>query len=166
MNPSRRDFLLATAGAGVMATAGPSRGSAAKTPDLSWARRPGRIYFYDQYALNEQASAFSRYDPDRITDELLATGADLIVIYCSNQFSIAYYPSEIWPQHPNLKGRDYVGDLFTRLRKHGKKPGAYVNWMDSIHTDWLTLPAPEKGDEPKRANYPLVRNGTEIISRF
>ena len=59
MNLSRREFLLATAGAGVMASVGPSRRSAAKTPDLSWARRPGRIYFYDQYALNEQASAHS-----------------------------------------------------------------------------------------------------------
>src|SRR5437016_14435634 len=114
MHPNRRDFLLSTAIA-----AGSSSLAFASPPNADWARKPGRVYFYDQYALNEQATAFSKYDPDRITDELLATGADAIVIYCSNQFSIAYYPRAIWPQHPNLKGRDYVGDLFTLLRKHG-----------------------------------------------
>ena len=155
VNPNRRNFLLTTAGAGAMAAGGQANQGAPRPQDPDWARKPGRIYFYDQYALNEQASAFAKYDPDRITDELLATGADIIVIYASNQFSIAYYPSTIWPQHPNLKGRDYVGDLFTRLRKHGKKLGAYVNWMDSIHADWLTLPATD-GGEPKRTNYPLV----------
>src|SRR6185436_8685193 len=147
MNSNRRDFLLTTA-AGAIGATGDYAFGAART-DLSWTRKPGRIYFYDQYALNEQPSAFSKYDPDRITEELLATGADIIVIYCSNQFSISYYPSKILPQHPNLKGRDYVGDLFSRLRRHGKKLGAYINWMDSVDADWLTLPAPER-DEAKR----------------
>src|SRR3954471_24091376 len=99
MKPNRRDFLLTTAGAGIVAAAGQSSQGAAKLLSADWARMPGRVYFYDQYALNEQASAFSKYDPDRITDELLATGADAIVIYCSNQFSIAYYPSKTWPLH-------------------------------------------------------------------
>ena len=83
---------------------------------LPKSRNPIIIFLtaYDQYALNEQAAAFAKYDPDRITAELVATGADTIVVYAANQFSIAYYPSKVWPQHPNLKGRDYVGDLFSR----------------------------------------------------
>src|SRR6185436_17623074 len=140
MNSNRRDFLLTVAGAGIVAAAGQSSHDAAKLVSADWARKPGRVYFYDQYALNEQASAFAKYDPDRIVDELLATEADIIVIYAANQFSIAYYPSAIWPQHPALKGRDYVGDLFSRLRKHGKQVAAYINWMDSLHPEWITVP--------------------------
>jgi len=80
-----------------------------------------RVYWYDQYVLNEQETAFRAYDPERITDELVATSADIIAIYAVNQYGIAYYPSGILPQHPNLRGRDYVGDLTTRLRAQGKK---------------------------------------------
>lgn len=141
METNRRKFLITAAGTAAtdrLSLAAQTMAAAPKEP--AWLRKPGCIYFYDQYALSDQATAFAKYDPDRITAELVATGADVIVVYASNQFSIAYYQSKVWPQHPNLKGRDYVGDLFTRLRKHGKKVAAYVNWMDSLHPDWLTVP--------------------------
>lgn len=108
-------------------------------PLPAWATTRGRIYFYDQYANNEQATAFSHYDPDRIAGELIATGADIVTIYAANQFSIAYYPSAIWPQHPGLKGRDYVGDLVTRLHAAGKKVITYINWLESKHPAWNSL---------------------------
>ena len=81
-----------------------------------WLTQRVRIYWYDQYALNDQETAFSKYDPERIADELTATTADIIAVYAANQFSIAYYPSQVWPQHPNLKGRDYF-DLLWYLQK-------------------------------------------------
>lgn len=105
-----------------------------------WARARSRIYWYDQYANNEQATAFARYDPERITAELLGTGADMVVLYASNQFGIAYYPSAVWPQHPGLGGRDYVGELSERLRRAGKRIVLYVNWLDSKHAEWGTVP--------------------------
>ena len=151
MPGSRREFIFGAAGA---VLAAPRTASAQRrrgqTSDPSWIDKRGRIYFYDQYALNEQAAAFAKYDPDRITAELLATGADIIVVYAANQFSIAYYPSKVWPQHPNLKGRDYVGDLFSRLRKHGKKVAAYINWLESRHADWNTIPLGKEDDPSLR----------------
>lgn len=111
----------------------------AERRDTAWLKRRGRIYWYDQYALNEQEVAFKKYDPDRITDELVATGADIVVVYAANQFSIAYYPSKFWPQHPNLGGRDYVGDLLSRLRRQGKKVITYINWLESRHPEWNTI---------------------------
>ena len=105
-----------------------------------WINARSRIYWYDQYANNEQATAFSRYDPDRIVAELAATGADIVAVYAASQFGIAYYPSAIWPQHPGLKGRDYVGDLVTRLRQRGKKVLLYINWLDSKHPEWNAVP--------------------------
>ena len=152
MRFTRRAFLVSTAPAslaGVAAVADPP------APGRAWLQRRGRIYWYDQYALNEQPAAFSKYDPDRITAELIATGADIIVIYAANQFSIAYYPSRIWPQHPNLHGRDYVGDLFSRLRPRGKKLVTYINWLESRHADWNTVPVGREAD-PNLAELPLV----------
>ncbi|HUT73920.1 MAG TPA: alpha-amylase family protein [Armatimonadota bacterium] len=117
--------------------------------------RRSRIYWYDQYALNEQALAFSRYDPDRIADELIGTGADIVAVYATNQFGIAYYPSAILPQHPNLKGRDYVSDVMTRLRARGKQILLYTNWLDSKHPQWNAMPL---GCDPvaARAEQPLA----------
>ena len=156
MSRSRREFILGTAGT-MLPLAGISgaQSGGGQTALPAWATARARIYFYDQYALNEEASAFAAYDPDRITDELVATGADVIVVYAANQFSIAYYPSKVWPQHPNLKGRDYVGDLFSRLRKRGKKVAAYVNWLESRHADWNTIPL-GKEDDPGIREFPLV----------
>jgi len=117
-----------------MSTDPSARGETAAGP--AWVNTRGRIYWYDQYALNEQETAFRSYDPDRIADELARTGADIITIYATNQYGIAYYPSAIWPQHPNLRGRDYVADLTSRLRARGKKIILYVNWLDSKHPEW------------------------------
>lgn len=101
-----------------------------------WFNRRGTLYWYDQYANNEHPLAFSRYDPDRIAAELVATGAEVIVLYATNQWGVAYYPSAHWPEHPGLAGRDYVGDLVDRLRKHSKRIVLYVNWLDSKHPEW------------------------------
>jgi len=107
---------------------------------MDWVNTRSRLYWYDQYALNEQETAFARYDPDRIVEELVAVGADIVTVYAANQFGIAYYPSTILVQHPNLKGRDYVGDLATRLRAKGKKVILYMNWLDSTHPEWNMVP--------------------------
>jgi hypothetical protein len=116
-----------------------------------WLNSRGRIYWYDQYANNEQATAFAQYDPDRIVAELAGTGADIVAVYAASQFSIAYYPSAIWPQHPGLRGRDYVGDLLSRLRQLGKKVILYINWLESKHPEWNVVPL---GTDPAGARAP------------
>jgi len=105
-----------------------------------WLNQRQRIYWYDQYALNDQETAFSKYDPDRIASELKATGADIVAVYAANQFSVAYYPSTIWPMHPNLKGRDYFGEVSSRLQRQGQKVIAYINWLESRHPEWYMAP--------------------------
>ncbi|MBI4027106.1 MAG: beta-galactosidase trimerization domain-containing protein [Verrucomicrobia bacterium] len=130
----------------------------------TWINTRGRIFWYDQYALNEQETAFARYDPVRIADEIAGTGADIVAVYATNQFGIAYYPSKIWPMHPTLKGRDYFGRVSRELRKRGKKIIAYVNWLDSKHAEENVIPIQcqeracyveqplAKWAEPSRAN--------------
>ncbi len=120
-----------------------------------WINARSRIYWYDQYANNQQETAFAKYDPERIVAELVGTGADIVAVYAANQFGIAYYPSAIWPQHPGLHGRDYVGDLVSGLRRHGKKVLLYINWLDSKHPEWNIVPL---GADPARvrAAGPLV----------
>ena len=117
-----------------------------------WAHARKRIYWYDQYALNDQDTAFARYDPDRIAAELSATGADIVAVYAANQFSVAYYPSKIWPMHPNLKGRDYFGEVSSRLQAQGQKVIAYINWLESRHPEWYVVPLGGKPEE----EYPLA----------
>jgi len=121
------------------------------SPNPAWINTRSRIYWYDQYALNEQETAFREYDPDRICAELVGTGADIITVYATNQYAIAYYPSAILPQHPNLKGRDYVGDLTTRLRERGKQVLLYTNWLDSKHPEWNMVPL---GSDPAQVRAP------------
>ncbi len=120
-----------------------------------WINRRGTIYWYDQYALNDHPAAFSRYDPDRIVDEICATGADIIALYAANQFGIAYYPSALWPQHPNLAGRDYFGELLERFQARGKKVIAYINWLDSKHADENVIPVGVADQSPYQEQ-PLV----------
>jgi len=121
----------------------------------SWINERSRLYWYDQYALNEQDSAFARYDPDRIAEEMASTGADIVALYATNQFGIAYYPSRIWPQHPGLKGRDYFGEVLARLREHGIKVIAYTNWLDSKHAGWNMIPMGAE-DGPASREQPLA----------
>ena len=117
-----------------------------------WLRKRQRIYWYDQYALNEQETAFANYDPDRIAAELKEVGADIVAVYAANQFSVAYYPSKVWPMHPNLKGRDYFGDVSSRLKAQGQKVIGYINWLESRHPEWYVVPV---GGE-KQQEFPLA----------
>lgn len=118
----------------------------------AWVNQRSRIYWYDQYTVNEQATAFAAYDPDRIVDELVGTGADIVAVYAANQYSVAYYPSAIWPMHPGLKGRDYVGDLASRLRAKGKKVLLYINWLEGKHAEWNVI---RPGCDPEEARAEL-----------
>jgi len=129
--------------------------------DKEWFNRRSRIYWYDQYALNEQATAFARYDPERIVDELASTGADIVALYAANQFGIAYYPSDILPQHPGLQGRDYFGEICPRLQARGIRVIAYTNWLNSTHADWNLVPprdsrAPAESQQEATREKPLV----------
>jgi len=133
------------------------RGAAARAAHAAvspheWLNRRQRIYWYDQYALNDQETAFANYDPDRIAAELAATGADIVAVYAANQFSVAYYPSAIWPMHPNLKGRDYFGEVSSRLQAQGQKVIGYINWLESRHPEWYVVPM---GGKPE-TEYPLA----------
>jgi hypothetical protein len=107
---------------------------------LDWLNKRQRIYWYDQYALNDQDTAFAHYDPDRIAAELAGTGVEIVAVYAANQFSVAYYPSTIWPMHPNLRGRDYFGEVSSRLQAQGQKVIAYINWLESRHPEWYVVP--------------------------
>ncbi|MCC6443100.1 MAG: beta-galactosidase trimerization domain-containing protein [Armatimonadetes bacterium] len=120
-----------------------------------WITKRSRIYWHDQYALNEQETAFTQYDPDRISDELCATGADIVAVYATNQWGVAYYPSRFWPQHPGLAGQDYVGDLTSRLRVRGKRVLLYTNWLDSKHAEWNVIPLGHEED-PYYREQPLA----------
>ena len=120
-----------------------------------WANKRSRIYWYDQYALNEQETAFAKYDPERIVGELVGTGADIVALYAANQFGIAYYPSRILLQHPGLKGRDYFGEVISRLQARGVKVIAYINWLNSTHADWNLVPLGKTQEECTREK-PLV----------
>ncbi|NLG51069.1 MAG: hypothetical protein GX552_13260 [Chloroflexi bacterium] len=120
-----------------------------------WTNKRSRIYWYDQYALNEQETAFAQYDPERIVHELVSTGADIVAVYAANQFGIAYYPSHILPQHPGLKGRDYFGEVSSRLQSQGVKVIAYVNWLNSTHAEWNLVPLGKSQEECTREK-PLV----------
>jgi len=45
----------------------------------SWAKYARTIYWYDQYALNESETAFSKYDPDRIIEDCYYLEKSLIM---------------------------------------------------------------------------------------
>jgi hypothetical protein len=116
-----------------------------------WVNNRSRLYWYDQYVLNAQESAFRRYDPERIVAEIAGTGADIVALYAANQYGIAYYPSRVIPQHPNLKGRDYFGELASRFRRRGIKVIAYINYLDSRHPEWSVVPL---GKDPSACTAP------------
>ncbi len=156
---TRRNVLqMGALGAmGIAANITPSTASgndqaAAAARAHGWLKNRQKIYWYDQYALNDQETAFSNYDPDRIAAEMAGTGADIVAVYAANQFSVAYYPSKIWPMHPNLKGRDYFGEVSSRLRSQGQKVIAYINWLESRHPEWYTVPL---GGRPEK-EFPLA----------
>ena len=133
-------------------SAEPTETPASAPASHDWLNARQRIYWYDQYALNEQETAFSRYDPDRIAAELKATGADIVAVYAANQFSVAYYPSKVWPMHPNLKGRDYFGEVSSRLQRQGQKVIGYINWLESRHPEWYVVPLGGR----KQEEFPLA----------
>lgn len=112
-----------------------------------WYEKPVTVWFYDQYMPDYYAEGFGKYDPDRIAGELLESDADVYVIYARNQWGMNYYPSEVDGIHPALKGRDYFGEITSRLKAKGKRVIAYINWYDSRYPEWLVIPRGSSREE-------------------
>ena len=67
------------------------------------------IYWYDQYCEAHYPNGFKDYTVEAVMRDLDAVDADVYAIYATNQWGIAYYPSDILPTYPPLGGRDYFG---------------------------------------------------------
>ena len=111
------------------------------------------LYWYDQYTRTDGQESFREYDPARIVRELLDLNADIYVLYAVSQMGDAYYPSRILPQHPALKGRDYVGELTKRLKRAGKRVILYVNWGTSREPHLREIGVDGKFSQKWNTNY-------------
>jgi len=105
-----------------------------------WYRGPIYDWHLDFYLPADSPDAFECFDPERIANEITASGANLVVIFALNQHGYAYYPSRIAPPHPKLKGIDYTGELVRAFKKRNVHVFTYVNYMNidlrEKHSDW------------------------------
>jgi hypothetical protein len=101
---------------------------------------PLYVWHYDFYLSGNAPDAFSLFDPERIADEIASTGANLAAVFALNQHGYAYYPSQVAPVHPSLKGRDYTGGMVDALHARGVGVLTYVNYMNierrEEHPEW------------------------------
>ena len=90
-------------------------------PDIEWLRR-SRTLLYDAY----WPPFYPRLDYDPGKGIAIAKKLNANAIRFGTIGKWALFPSKIMPQHPNLGGRDLLGETVTRASKNGIKIIGYI----------------------------------------
>ncbi|MHB9033198.1 MAG: beta-galactosidase trimerization domain-containing protein [Anaerolineae bacterium] len=106
------------------------------------------IMWYDQYCENYYPRGFKNYNAESVLRDLDTINADIVALYATNQWGLAYFPSAVVPMSIGLDGRDYFGEVLAGLKARGKKVIAYINWLDSRHPEWRFQRLSPAGVEP------------------
>jgi len=114
------------------------------------------IMWYDQYCENFYPKGFKHYTPEAVLADLDTINADIVALYATNQWGMAYYPSQVVPCSIGLDGRDYFGEVLAGLKARGKKVIAYINWLDSRHPEWRCVPLTPQGLNPPTAQLEAI----------
>ncbi|MDP7396758.1 MAG: beta-galactosidase trimerization domain-containing protein [Lentisphaeria bacterium] len=101
-------------------------------------------------------------DPKRLARKMSETGADVVHIAAASKHAL--YPTKHMLPHPELKGRDFFGEMIAACKKRGMRVIAYVPTCHKLpydqvkkhYPEWIWRPAPE-GRRVPRHHYEVLK---------
>jgi hypothetical protein len=124
-----------------------------------WLRTAMRRIAYDFHWGDNREDFLSRLDPKKTAQVLSDAGVQMLQLCAKSHWGLSIYPTKVGKQHPNLRGRDYFGEVLAALNAKGIKCMAYFSdyWdmhAGRTHPEWRFLTsAQSRGEEPVREGW-------------
>ncbi len=124
-----------------------------------WLRTAMRRIAYDFHWGDNREDFLSRLDPKKTAQVLSDAGVQMLQLCAKSHWGLSIYPTKVGKQHPNLRGRDYFGQVLAALNAKGIKCMAYFSdyWdmhAGRTHPEWRFLTsAQSRGEEPVREGW-------------
>lgn len=105
-----------------------------------------RRMLLDMHIPGWEPDFLSRYDPGELAEHYASAGAEAVMVYAKSHMGLCYWPTSVGQMHPNLRGRDVLGELIDALRARailvcGYHSVGFDNDVAETHPDWRVEPA-------------------------
>lgn len=116
--------------------------SADTTP---WSARSYRRLLVDTQIPDWDPGFLANYDPVRVADEVVASGAQAVMVYFQSHVGVCNWPVKTGAQHKAFQGRDMVAETLAAMKARNIPVCAYYsvnfnNWAYLEHPDWRIDP--------------------------
>lgn len=140
-DPTRRDFLHATAIvplASALATAAGVEAPAAPGP---WYRHAYRRAVIDMHIPDWDPAFLAKFDPAAYARALVRARAQSVVCYCQSHVGLFNYPTRVGRPHAAFQGRNVLGEMIDRCHEHKIAVQLYTSLVFDRtaadgHPDW------------------------------
>ena len=101
----------------------------------------------DMHIPDWDAAFLSEYDPRKVVNAYLASGADSVMVYCQSHVGLCYWPTVTGKPHAAMDGRDWLSESLAALREAGKEVYGYYSVIFNnaaylTHPEWRIVPRP------------------------
>lgn len=112
-------------------------------PLAAWPQRCVHLDFHTSPFISDVACEF---DANAFADTFVRAHVNSVTVFARCHHGLGYYPSQLVPMHPALKGRDLLGEMVTALHRAGIRAPIYttVAWdeeMVRLHPEWRMVKA-------------------------
>ncbi|MCC5870674.1 MAG: alpha-L-fucosidase [Gammaproteobacteria bacterium] len=106
-----------------------------------WSARSYRRLLVDTQIPDWDPGFLVNYDPVRVADEVVATGAQAVMVYFQSHVGVCNWPAVTGAQHKAFQGRDMVSETLAAMKARHIPVCAYYsvnfnNWAYLEHPDW------------------------------
>mgnify|MGYP005840347601 CR=1 FL=1 len=107
-----------------------------------WFQKDYRRNLVDMHITDLKDDFLAEFDPVKYVETIVSSNANYLLFYACSHIGFCHWPTASGSAHPNLKGRDFVGDVIHEAHRRGLDVGLYFslifnNWAADNHPDWV-----------------------------
>jgi hypothetical protein len=115
-----------------------------------WFEKTYRRNVVDMHITADDERFMTEFDPVQYVDMLALSQAQSAVVYAHSHVGLCFFPTQVGPMHPGLKGRDILGEVIDLCHKRGIHVVVYYSLIYDTYAyrhnaDWRIIGPNGKG---------------------
>jgi hypothetical protein len=118
-------------------------GATASYAAPSWTTQPQVGIGVNIWAPAWHAESITQFDAEKLAESLHRAGATIAFTFqgfSQDHQGMSFFPTELGPMHPNLKGRDFLAEYIAACHRRGIRVFGYYSYIDKrvsdAHPEW------------------------------
>lgn len=109
--------------------------------EKKWYEKDFRRNLVDMHITAFDETFLSEFNPKKYVETVAKSNVNALLFYANSHVGYCNWPTNMGSKHPNLNGRDFVGDIINECKKRGIDVSLYYsivfsNWAIETHPEW------------------------------